>query len=994
MNKDINELDNQEDNKSINKKEKGDDSVSSVRRKYKRGKKEDSLVVSGNKFEKSEDIPNIIQKEDFIHYKKEVTKTIEDDYSSHEGGSSLVKKSKEEKVLPGKIINLKKDIKDNNEIVVQHSKIEKEIESSQNEIMKDLEKHLDLQDIKLTSNINTGNLNPNEVKEATYIKKTIEIITTSSDGKLIDDGNKDFNSKSKNEVVNNTTITKTSLVNQIDESSKPEIKEKTENFENFTNNEEKTTKVTIIKEDNSSVVNNKEITEEKKEEIKEEKKEEIKEEKKEEITEERKEEIKDVQAQNEIFSETKVIKTTEKTEENVESELPKFKPEIEFKKDTKITTTTTTNLKTEPILPRQQFQQTEVNKLSEIISKSRQTRNEVINKRRQTPNQIILRGRRTPNLTINTGRQSPNKYLFSKTTTTTTNVTDNPITSILDKRNNEIYGTSSTTTNRRFQHITSTLPQITETLGNRRQIGVNQTSSILTNMRKIEPYNFKKERYDFNKVTISDERQLRNEKSTPALRGGVTKSITDFRKPLNTTSLTSEILNNNLSTVSIFDTGKKQKREYVLNVRKTDVIQPRNKISLRYTNNPDNEFINTDFNLRSKIVRNLSKEHNNSSYLPNTVYHEINETKKHEKKEVQVAPRKYLVIKTKRKPYKYTYTISNTEQPLFRNSIRNSTINENDNSLLRVRNSNPDPLNKSSYQLSKTNYSTGLNLTSSHNFYNKTKYEPISHRSKYETNTTITSRISDVRNNRNKVSYVPLTAGNSKSNLFKTTETRITNTSTNTNTNSNTITNTRNQHRFNRIVRDSGNKNYLNSNKVLSIKTNKAIIDLGTKNDIEINKDITKDIKKDINIEIKKEINKDITKDVNIEINKDINKDITKDVNIEINKEINKDIINTDNTKDINNSGYTKNEEKITKIVIEGATSSVQNSGSDALTLKEAKDVELVNKNENQVGLIKREVSSTITTKEITIESSIQKDGTETQYKQQSRFIRMEKKEE
>ena len=980
MSKAFNELDNQEDNKSINNKEKGEDSMSSVRRKYKRGKKEDSLVVSGNKFEKSEDIPNIIQKEEFIHYKKEVTKSIEDDYSSHEGESSLVKKSKEEKVIPGKIINLKKDIKDNNEqIVVEHSKIEKEIESSQNEIMKDLEKHLDLQDIKLSSNINSGNLNPNEVKEATYIKKTIEIITTSSDGKLIDDGKKDFNSLSKNEVVNNTTTTKTSLVNQIDESSKSEIKEKTENLENFSNNEEKTTKVTIIKEDNSKelLVNNNEKKEEKKEEIKEEKK----------------EENKDIQAQKEIFSETKVIKTTEKTEkteENVESELPKTKPEIEFKKDTKITTTTTTNLKTEPILPKQQIKQTEFNKLSEIISRSRQTKNEVINRRRQTPNQIIVRGRKTPNLMIDIGRQTPSNYLFSKTSTTTTTLTDNPITSILNKRNKEIYGNSSTTINKRIQHITSTLPQITETLGNRRQIGLNQTSSILTNMRKIEPYNFKKDRYDYNKITISNEKHLRNEKSTPALRGGVTKSITDFRKPLNTSSITSEILNNNLSTVSIFDTGKKKKREYILNVRKTDVIQPRNRIRLRYTNNPDKEFISTDFNLRSKIVRNLSKEHNNSSYLPNTVYHEINETKKHEKKEVQVAPRKFVVIKTKRKPYKYTYTISNTEQPLFRNSIRTSTITENDTSLLRGRNINPNPdiLNRTSYQFSKSNYSTGLNLTSSHNFYNRTKYEPISHINKYGTNTTITTKISDVRNNRNKVSYVPLTAGNSKTNIFKATETKITNPNTNTNTN------TRNRHRFNRIIRDSGNKNNLNSNKVIAIKTNKVIIDSGTKNDIDINKDITKDITKDINIEIKKEINKDITKDVNIEINKEINKDITKDVNIEINKEINKDIINKDNIKDINNAGYTKNEEKITKIVIEGASSSVQNSGSDALSLKVAKDVELVNKDENQVSLIKREVSSTITTKEITIESSIQKDGTETQFKQQSRFVRMEKKEE
>ena len=81
--------------------------------------------------------------------------------------------------------------------------------------------------------------------------------------------------------------------------------------------------------------------------------------------------------------------------------------------------------------------------------------------------------------------------------------------------------------------------------------------------------------------------------------------------------------------------------------RNTDVIKHRNRIRLIYTNNPDTEFVNTDFNLRSKIVKNFSKEHNNSAYLPNTVYHEINETRKHDKKEVHVSPRKYAT-KTQR----------------------------------------------------------------------------------------------------------------------------------------------------------------------------------------------------------------------------------------------------------------------------------------------------------------------------------------------------------
>ena len=926
MNKENNELDSQEDLRSVSHKENGEDSVSSVRRKYQKGKKESNInygVVLGHKSQQSDDIPNLVQKEEYIHYQKEVTKTIEDDYSSNDAGSSLVKKSKEEKTLPVKVVkNLKKDFGEKNEeIVEQHSKIEKEIESTHKEIMKDLEKHLDLKDIKMSSKNNSGNLNPNELKEATYIKKTIQIISkTSTDGKLLDDGSKDLNNKSKNEVT--TSFTKTSLVNQVNETSQPEIKEKINTSENFTNNEEKTSKITIIKEDNSSglLVN------------KNEKKQEIK------------EEIQDVQAQKEVFSETKVTKTTEKIEENVEKNLPKPKPEIEFKKDTKITTTTT-NVKTKPILPKKQTQQTEVNKLSEIITKKKETHNQIINKGRQTPSQKYVKGRITPNVMINkgrqiksriintgrqtpnvminkgrqiksriinTGRQTPNQYLFSKTTTTTTTVTDNPIPSLLNRSYKDIVGSSSTTvTNRRNKKITSNLPKISESAEKRSKILSNQTTSVLANLKRIEPFNIKNERYDFNKVTITNESHLRNDLSTPAIRGGATKSILDIRKPLNTISQESL---NNLSTITISDTGKKPKKQYILNVRNTDVIKAKNRIRFFYPNDPNNkEFINTDFNLRSKVVKNFSKEHNNSAYLPNTVYHEINETRQHGKKEVHISPRKYMVIKTKRKPLKYSYTISNTDQPLFRNSVQTTTSTITENTLIRGRKSKPEPYSQSTYQL-KSNYLTSFNTTGSKNLYTKSKYEPISNRSKYQTNTTVTTKVSGLRNTRNKIKErtIPLTAGNSKTNLYKTTETRVTN------------RNNRNERRFNRIVKDSGNKNNLNSNKVIAIKTSKVITDSGINND-----------------------------------------------------------------KLINNADYNY-EKKVTKIVIEGSSSSVVNSGSDSLNLKLAKDIDLGNSGENKVSVIKKQESSTITTKEIKIENS---DGSGTEVKE-SRFVRMSKKEE
>ena len=92
MSKENNEVDSQEDIKSISHKDNGEDPMSSVRRKYQKGKKD---IVLSQKFEKSEDIPNLVQKEEIITYQKEITKTIEDDYSSNECESSLVKKNKE-----------------------------------------------------------------------------------------------------------------------------------------------------------------------------------------------------------------------------------------------------------------------------------------------------------------------------------------------------------------------------------------------------------------------------------------------------------------------------------------------------------------------------------------------------------------------------------------------------------------------------------------------------------------------------------------------------------------------------------------------------------------------------------------------------------------------------------------------------------------------------------------------------------------------------------
>jgi hypothetical protein len=118
----------------------------------------------------------------------------------------------------------------------------------------------------------------------------------------------------------------------------------------------------------------------------------------------------------------------------------------------------------------------------------------------------------------------------------------------------------------------------------------------------------------------------------------------------------------NLSRITINESGKTPKKQYVLNVRKLDRIQSKSKIRLIYTNNmEERDPVKTDFNHKIVVIRNINKDKNNGDKYSNNTFNsnigrkEINESGKIVKKQVMVSPRKNEIIKSEKKPFKLTY---------------------------------------------------------------------------------------------------------------------------------------------------------------------------------------------------------------------------------------------------------------------------------------------------------------------------------------------------
>jgi len=161
----------------------------------------------------------------------------------------------------------------------------------------------------------------------------------------------------------------------------------------------------------------------------------------------------------------------------------------------------------------------------------------------------------------------------------------------------------------------------------------------------------------------TEQKSLIAQKSVPALRGNkeVTTKTTIKEEVKRPYSSKTEVDNtrDNITRITIDDTGKIPKKTYVLNVRKLDRIQQNKRQRLTYSSNLEkNNPITTNFNHNIIIIKNVKElpaNYSSKTNIPNTVEKIINESGKIQIKRRAVSPRRNEIIKSFKKPLKLTY---------------------------------------------------------------------------------------------------------------------------------------------------------------------------------------------------------------------------------------------------------------------------------------------------------------------------------------------------
>ena len=197
---------------------------------------------------------------------------------------------------------------------------------------------------------------------------------------------------------------------------------------------------------------------------------------------------------------------------------------------------------------------------------------------------------------------------------------------------------------------------VTDTANNQKKIYNQKSTPVLTstknnkntntntnNTNKANQYNTNTNNRNVSKLALKD---IKEQEQKPYL------TMTNFNKS-----------RNNLSRITINESGKTPKKQYVLHVRKLDRIQSNSKMRLIYTNNmEERDPIKTDFNHKIVVIKNITNDfkngekYSNNTFNSNIARKEINESGKIVKKQAVVSPRKNEVIKSAKKPFKLTYT--------------------------------------------------------------------------------------------------------------------------------------------------------------------------------------------------------------------------------------------------------------------------------------------------------------------------------------------------
>ena len=242
--------------------------------------------------------------------------------------------------------------------------------------------------------------------------------------------------------------------------------------------------------------------------------------------------------------------------------------------------------------------------------------------------------------------------------------------------------TTSTSVNRRNEagqkQVTTTKTVTTaNTNQNKNTLSTSKTSQI--NIQENTGRTGLRSSQQQNSTTTTKQRTLIAQKSTPTLRGNkeitsksTTKEVKEKRPLSSMTDINSS--RDNITRITINDTGKIPKKTYVLNVRKLDIIQQNKRQRLAYSSKLEETTpITTNFNHNIIVIKNVTRElptisdigedgkiihkfaYTSNTNIPNTVRKVIDESGKKPKKKPVVSPRKNEIIKTIKKPFKFTY---------------------------------------------------------------------------------------------------------------------------------------------------------------------------------------------------------------------------------------------------------------------------------------------------------------------------------------------------
>ena len=223
------------------------------------------------------------------------------------------------------------------------------------------------------------------------------------------------------------------------------------------------------------------------------------------------------------------------------------------------------------------------------------------------------------------------KKVYSSLTVSTTNKLN-----VRDSQNNRVSGRNSSSSRKKEDNLIQVKKSETLIKNNQKNI-INQNPASI--FRENNKYNT-----NTSQVTKSKLAMKENEKKPYS-------TMTEVNKK-----------RNNISRITINESGKTPKKQYVLNVRKIERIRSKPNIRIKYTNNmEEKEPVKTDFNYKILVVKNFSKEYktaleqNKDGKINNTARKEINECGNDAKKQVELIPRKNEIIKTARKPLKLNY---------------------------------------------------------------------------------------------------------------------------------------------------------------------------------------------------------------------------------------------------------------------------------------------------------------------------------------------------